>query len=147
MGCTSSTQGRPQGPHPPETLGSDPVRKVFFLAVNGSTGGQVAQQLLDLQVDTMDMRLDRDEVATVRVFSLKDNEKREAAFKEVASLKDSCDVRVVACGGDGTVKWVISCLSKVDSLSVPIGVVPFGPLRDFLCHLSHHEASSVQTLR
>ncbi len=130
MGCTSSTQGRPQGPRPPETLGSDPVRKVFFLAVNGSSGGQVAQQLLDLQVDTMDMRLDRDELATVRVFSLKDNEKREAAFKEVASLKGSCDVRVVACGGDGTVKWVISCLSKVDSLSVPIGVIPFGTGND-----------------
>jgi len=44
---------------------------------------------------------------------------------------DNADVRVVACGGDGTVKWVISELTMVGCLRVPIGVIPFGTGNDF----------------
>jgi hypothetical protein len=70
---------------------------------------------------------------TVTIFSLKDGAAREARFAEMAQLSREparFDVRVVACGGDGTVKWVIACLAKASALSVPIGVIPFGTGND-----------------
>ena len=39
-------------------------------------------------------------------------------------------VRVVACGGDGTVVWVLSELAKRGCASVPVAVTPFGTGND-----------------
>ncbi len=39
----------------------------------------------------------------------------------------------MACGGDGTIMWVVSELSKhgIDPMSTPIAVIPLGTGNDF----------------
>jgi len=77
-------------------------------------------------------------ILRVRMYNLREQQTREEGFGEV---KETCalvrsgaiksKVILVAAGGDGTVKWCISELSKVDCLHVPIGVIPFGTGNDF----------------
>mmetsp|Transcript_33676 Transcript_33676/g.54039 ORF Transcript_33676/g.54039 Transcript_33676/m.54039 type:complete len:508 (+) Transcript_33676:189-1712(+) len=86
-----------------------------------------------MSISKFQMELAPGKTCWVEIFNLKDGEKRDANFRmlaEYASDGDKYDTRVVACGGDGTVKWVISCLQDVGALNVPIGVIPFGTGND-----------------
>lgn len=100
-----------------------------FLMINGSSGGNKAKALLQLHM--RHFRLD-DGVSWVWFTDLKDSEQRESTVHQLKSFEDNprCNVRVVACGGDGTVKWVIELLRKAQILSVPVGVIPFGTGND-----------------
>lgn len=137
MGCVGS-----KAKDAPAAVPLDAQFGQVFLFVNGSSGGQASQKLLDLDVDSLEFDLTPKgsrRVATVWFFNMKDATSRSAGF---AKLRDTVErqsaeqaergsVRAVACGGDGTVKWVISELAKVNSLQVPIGVIPFGTGNDF----------------
>lgn len=134
MGCTSSSQLDNVGKRPAAFDAASNLPKVeIFMAVNPGSGGLVSKQLLDMNVPRFEMELSKGRPCMVTIFSLKDNQAREERFEQMSTLsKDNgnYDVRVVACGGDGTVKWVISCLAKVDALNIPIAIIPFGTGND-----------------
>ena len=97
----------------------------IFLLINGSSGGNKAKALLQLHM--RHFRLD-DQVSWVWFTDLKNAEQRQSTIEQLQSFEKNprCTVRVVACGGDGTVKWVIEILRQAQCLSIPVGVIPFG---------------------
>ncbi|GBG30126.1 Diacylglycerol kinase [Hondaea fermentalgiana] len=132
MGCTSSAQLERARDAAPVQAGKE-VEVEVFMAVNPGSGGLVAKQLIDMKVPRFEMELGNGQKCMVSIFSLKDNDAREAHFKEMARLAcdtERYDVRIVACGGDGTVKWVISCLANAHALNIPIAIIPFGTGND-----------------
>ena len=66
--------------------------------------------------------------AMVRMRALREDSARSAASLQLE--KDEAHIRIVACGGDGTVKWVLSELEKVGAKNVALAVVPFGTGND-----------------
>ena len=135
MGCVAGKQSAATAvPTPASELDGH-----IFLAVNGTSGGQASGQLLALGCDSFEMSTKQGgKKLKVTVFNLRDGKLRQQGFEALAAEvqrtargEARAQVRVVACGGDGTVKWVISELSKVKCLSVPIGVIPFGTGNDF----------------
>lgn len=44
-----------------------------------------------------------------------------------------CDIRLMICGGDGTIPWVLKLAldAKIDFEKVAIGIVPIGTGNDF----------------
>jgi len=104
--------------------------------VNGTSGGNASKQLLDLGLTHFTFQHDHAE-CTVWVFNLRDGDNRKSGFSKIVEkasvphqVKEG-NVRVIACGGDGTVKWVISELVKLKRTDIPIGVIPFGTGNDF----------------
>ncbi len=48
-----------------------------------------------------------------------------------------CNVKVIVCGGDGSVMWVISELTKfnIDTELTPLAIIPLGTGNDFSQYL------------
>ena len=48
-------------------------------------------------------------------------------------MQNEMNTRVIVCGGDGTVMWVVEELVKhqIDLTRCPIGIIPFGTGNDF----------------
>jgi len=104
-----------------------------FVFCNPTSGGNKAAKLLDLPNKKNSFAFEDKELKVniqVRVFNLKADESRSEGFETLKAFKPSNAVRAVAAGGDGTVKWVISELEKVNCVDVPIGVIPFGTGND-----------------
>jgi len=107
-----------------------------FMAVNPESGGFVSKQLLDLRIPRFELAIGEEgsnETMKVVIFNQKSDSERDDGFEELgrlASEPEKYDVRLVACGGDGTVKWIISCLQQVNALHVPIAIIPFGTGND-----------------
>lgn len=53
--------------------------------------------------------------------------KPEAILQKFAHVKN---LRVVACGGDGTCCWILSAMDKVPACRVPVGTMPLGTGND-----------------
>ena len=52
-------------------------------------------------------------------------------------MERNFNVKVIICGGDGTVMWVISELNKynIDTELTPIAIIPLGTGNDFSQYL------------
>lgn len=95
---------------------------VFVALVNPKSGGNVGNQLLHRFKEI----LNED-----RVYNLSD-EDHPGPAKALEDHKDVEHLRLIACGGDGTVGWV---LSVMDSMTFPkgrpaIGIIPLGTGND-----------------
>jgi len=93
---------------------------VFLALVNPKSGGNVGTQLLERFKEILDEN---------KVYNLSDGGPRQAL--EEHGQKEN--LRLIACGGDGTVGWI---LSVMDSMSFPpgktpaIGIIPLGTGND-----------------
>ena len=54
--------------------------------------------------------------------------KPEEVLKKFEGVKN---LRVVACGGDGTCCWLLTALEKVPGIKAPLGTMPLGTGNDF----------------
>jgi len=130
MGCSSSS-----AKHQLTAPEDQNVEQDVFLMVNGTSGGNASKQLLNLGTNKFEFRTKQGKYCAVWIFDLRDSSSRGKGFEQIslqAKLPGrSTNIRVVACGGDGTVKWVISELVKIKCLHLPIGVIPFGTGNDF----------------
>lgn len=114
------------------------VEVALFLFCNPSSGGNAAKQVIDIVGKRMEFAVDdgMGSIATVLCYNMKSNEERAEGFEALRVCASSQpgdkarSVKVIVCGGDGTVKWVISELVRVDVLHVPIGIIPFGTGND-----------------
>ncbi len=59
--------------------------------------------------------------------------KNDGLYRLSKSLNKRRQCRVIVCGGDGTVLWVVEELVRygIDTLEVPIGIIPIGTGNDF----------------
>ena len=105
-----------------------------FVYCNPSSGGNKARELLHLPIQKTNFAYEDQNLnynIQVRIYDLKTKESREEGFKELFEFKKTgAKIRAVAAGGDGTVKWVISELVKIECIDIAIGVIPFGTGND-----------------
>jgi len=118
----------------------------FYFFVNRGSGGRQAYLLLDLEIEELvmtglvDKQLHADiKKIHVKITPLNDTDIKESRMGEVRILseanrhRESVDIYCIACGGDGTVIWVIEELvsARVHIPSVCIALLPFGTGNDF----------------
>uniref|UniRef100_A0A7S3PR27 Diacylglycerol kinase n=1 Tax=Aplanochytrium stocchinoi TaxID=215587 RepID=A0A7S3PR27_9STRA len=130
MGCNSSLPQDGADLTPFQLLEEDGNETEHIVVmVNGKSGGNKAKAILDLNLESYRLN----ERTWVWIYNLFDVEGRKTAMEQLKQFQDNSKTspRVVACGGDGTVKWVISLLEANDCLKVPVGVIPFGTGNDF----------------
>ena len=119
------------------------------MVVNPTSGGNLAAEFLKLnkqkpktgELVPVTPCLMLKEVI-MHIYDLKDEPSRKSAFSELLKAAKVGEVRLIVCGGDGTVTWAVSELRSIifreekDNLNniiknVLIGVVPFGTGNDF----------------
>mmetsp|Transcript_15083 Transcript_15083/g.17073 ORF Transcript_15083/g.17073 Transcript_15083/m.17073 type:complete len:392 (-) Transcript_15083:125-1300(-) len=101
----------------------------IFVMVNPTSGGNKAGEILNLKLDFYRLN----DKTWVWMFNMMDSESRSAGFDKLRTFQKDprAHPSIIACGGDGTVKWVVSELERVECLDIPIGVIPFGTGNDF----------------
>eukprot|EP00941_MAST-03F_sp_MAST-3F-sp1_P000794 g794.t1 len=121
------------GQHSTETDDEDEGAGRFshvFLLINAKSGGNAGDKLLELGIDFIKWK---DPAVELRMFNLTDWTDRRNCMEQIQnlkSLKGSTRPVVVAAGGDGSVKWVITLLDEIGCSDIPIGVIPFGTGND-----------------
>ena len=73
---------------------------------------------------------------------------KDKGFTNLKHLVDKKqNVKVIICGGDGTVMWVISELNKnnIDTELTPLGIIPLGTGNDFSQYLGWGKMKSTLT--
>eukprot|EP01129_Flabellula_baltica_P016319 TRINITY_DN8635_c0_g1_i1.p1 TRINITY_DN8635_c0_g1~~TRINITY_DN8635_c0_g1_i1.p1 ORF type:complete len:449 (+),score=88.11 TRINITY_DN8635_c0_g1_i1:81-1427(+) len=88
--------------------------------VNSKSGGQLGEEL----VESLSAILSPDQV-----FDLQKHGGPQAGLEK---FKDVPNVRILACGGDGTIGWVMSYVHNIDYINgpPPIGILPLGTGND-----------------
>lgn len=106
------------------------IMNVFIALVNPKSGGNIGNQLLqrfrEIQKDD----------PVVEVYNLSEEGGPRKALED---HRDTKNLRIIACGGDGTVGWI---LSVMDAMDIPpaerpaIGIIPLGTGNDLARSLS-----------
>lgn len=110
---------------------------VCVLLVNGASGGQLAKKLLEWDWQTVTWRSTG---ITCQLCDFTDSSQREATLARLPKLrKEASQLIVVACGGDGTCKWVMQELAKAGrtqaeqallDYGIPLSIMPLGTGND-----------------
>jgi len=91
----------------------------LIVFVNSRSGGQVGGQLMYEFGRLLDKR---------QVFDLNVDKGPERGLNKFRNVPN---LRVLVCGGDGTVGWVLTALDKVDlPVQPPVGILPLGTGND-----------------
>ena len=157
MGNTGSQKqpGSHHGRRKSVFLARPPRTPHVFLFVNASSGGSCGTDLLGANVGALSWKGGPgNKPLHAHVINIRNAADRVAGFERVRSLvqgassdertagDDALDesgallgappppVYVVGCGGDGTVKWVMTELAERGLADVPIAAVPFGTGND-----------------
>uniref|UniRef100_F6VSD9 Diacylglycerol kinase n=1 Tax=Monodelphis domestica TaxID=13616 RepID=F6VSD9_MONDO len=97
---------------------SSPLMKPLLIFVNPKSGGNQGTKILQMFMWYLNPR---------QVFDLSQEGPRDALelYRKVPNL------RILACGGDGTVGWILSILDELQlSPQPPVGVLPLGTGND-----------------
>ncbi|GBG30125.1 Diacylglycerol kinase [Hondaea fermentalgiana] len=131
MGCVNSSAAGAD--RVKEPVAAKALAGQVFVMVNGSSGGNAARALLELGQDTLDFEDNQGRPCRAWFFDFKDADSHKRGMERVTaeSTARRKNLRVVAAGGDGTVKWVLSELIRCGLEHLPIGVIPFGTGNDF----------------
>ena len=107
------------------------------LLVNGASGGQLAKKLLEWDWQSVTWRSTG---ITCQLCDFTDRSQREATLARLPQLrKEASQLIVVACGGDGTCKWVMQELAKAGrtqaeqamlDYGIPLSILPLGTGND-----------------
>lgn len=117
---------------------------VFFFMVNAKSGGQIGKHLIDMHTkyqkltnELFDTKYPEYQCIHVYVSELTNTSDREEGFESQKKCTNKSnnmdDIFVIACGGDGTVMWVLEeCISKqIDLSNINFTLLPFGTGNDF----------------
>jgi len=127
MGCCCSAHEEVPRPTP-----ADQLQAQVFIFVNGKSGGNAAQKLLEIGTPSFEFE-DKDGLpCKTHLVDIMNAADRASSIEVLKSevIAGHGDIRVIAAGGDGTVKWVLSLLSG-ELTGLPVGVIPFGTGNDF----------------
>lgn len=107
----------------------------FILFVNTKSGDGQGAALLDLGGNQITIRYESNHTAKLHIFDLFHLPSRTDGLSLALSFsqQQGIDYRVVICGGDGTIPWVLSELYEagMDLSQVVIGILPIGTGNDF----------------
>jgi len=116
------------------------LRKPHVIAfVNSKSGGQVGSLLMQTLNDCLGTQDDGIVNCTGQVCDLSHEDEPDATLESLASLADNLDPinpkRLLVCGGDGTVTWILSALEHNPRLKdklhlLPVAIVPLGTGND-----------------
>jgi hypothetical protein len=103
-----------------------------YLFCNPSSGGNKAGALLKFP-QRFSLTNAAGSNVEVTIFNMKDNDSRRLGFEALHGQyqKTPEQILAIAAGGDGTVKWVIGELLKINALGAGLSVIPFGTGNDF----------------
>lgn len=106
----------------PSHAGSVPHRDDVILVafVNFNSGGKAGKKL----VPVLQRQLGSD-----RVFNLAKGGP-QGPLIQFQHPQHVTRLRVMACGGDGTVNWILSTLNSLNMTHVPVGIIPLGTGND-----------------
>merc|ERR1711944_205997 len=121
--------------------GAMAAKTTFLVLINQRSGGQDGPQLLDRFRQLAQEGLDGQE--HLEVVSMTDPDPSGQGVVGprggLEKYKDTPNLRVIACGGDGTVGWVLSEIDNVSwgaSGKPPTAIVPLGTGNDLSRSLS-----------
>jgi diacylglycerol kinase (ATP) len=106
----------------------------FLLFVNSKSGDGKGAAYLNLGGNEVTIRYESNHTAHLHIFDLFDSFSRKAGFAMARTFSgEAVDCRVVICGGDGTIPWVLAELLDVgvDLTKIVIGILPIGTGNDF----------------
>lgn len=114
----------------------EPTREVhFILFVNTKSGDGYGANYLRLGGTEITIKYETTGIARLYIFDLFQIDSRKRGLALALSLSSNLDVdcRVIICGGDGTIPWVLGELLGVgvNLRHVVIGVIPIGTGNDF----------------
>ncbi|CAM9120842.1 unnamed protein product [Discosporangium mesarthrocarpum] len=92
--------------------------------LNSKSGGQKGSKVLDAVSK---------HVPSDRVFDLQEiKEKKWTPEEKLSPFKGVPDVKVLICGGDGTMGWILSCIDRLEAPagSFPVAMMPLGTGND-----------------
>jgi len=117
-----------------ESMSRRPPKIVAF--VNSRSGGQAGRLIMRTLLDSL--RGDEDNAICGSVCDLSGKNEPEATVENIAedmSRSNAQEIRLIVCGGDGTVTWILSALENCKKLReklhlLPVAIVPLGTGND-----------------
>jgi hypothetical protein len=88
-------------------LENSPKDIAFILFVNTASGSKVGQDYLSIEAEEINFRVINKPSIHVYFYDLFDADSRKKGLKTVKAYECVYDMRVIICGGDGSVLWVI----------------------------------------
>lgn len=105
----------------------------FVLFINSVSGSNTGREYLSIEAEEISFRVKNQANIHVFMYDLFDQESRIQGLDKVQEIVDKYDLRVIVCGGDGSVLWVVREVLEtgVDIHKVVFGIIPIGTGNDF----------------
>lgn len=105
----------------------------FVLFINSVSGSNTGREYLSIEAEEISFRVRNQPNVHVFMYDLFEQESRIKGMEKVKENVDRYDMRVVICGGDGSVLWVVKEVIEagVDIHKIVFGIIPIGTGNDF----------------
>ena len=105
----------------------------FVLFINTVSGSKVGHEYLSLEAEEINFRVTNTPSIHVFFYDLFDVPNRMKGLQTVKRYQDEYDMRVIICGGDGSVLWVVQEVidAGADLEKIIFGIIPIGTGNDF----------------
>ncbi len=107
----------------------------FILFVNTKSGDGYGASYLELGSQEIMIKYSTNKKAYLYISDLFDTDSRKRGVQLISTFysEQTIDFRVIICGGDGTIPWVLTQLlsASLDLAKIVIGIIPIGTGNDF----------------